>query len=282
MQHQASFDAIAAAADAVARLDESVQAGPDGLATVMMLCTACEIASPVERTADRVGAFAALLGWWYAAESREFVVLDAEVREGALALDGVVERLRTGRALTPALLREGHQENIDTLSAVLAEGHAGKWSAWRLLVALSSGECGGDASLAARVARATSLMSGGMGCDALIAIPSADSADAVLDQVATRARSARERVRTYLDTTRRATLACAEFGRGGITARRLVQLLSSAPATTVLGASTALDVAVPSIGAAVERLALAGLVQEITGRSRDRVFVYTPAVALAV
>jgi predicted transcriptional regulator len=74
---------------------------------------------------------------------------------------------------------------------------------------------------------------------------------------------------------------CAEFGRAGITVRRLVQLLSSAPATTVLGASAALDISVPSIGAAIERLELAGLVREITGRSRDRVFVYTPAVALA-
>ena len=58
-------------------------------------------------------------------------------------------------------------------------------------------------------------------------------------------------------------------------------LLAGRPAVTVAEAAAALDVSAPTAGAAVERLLGAGLLREITGRGRDRVFVYLPAVAIA-
>ena len=62
----------------------------------------------------------------------------------------------------------------------------------------------------------------------------------------------------------------------------LLDLLARTPAITVVGAAAALELTVPTVGAAVERLVGAGLLREITGRGRDRVFVYEPAIALAV
>jgi Fic family protein len=88
-------------------------------------------------------------------------------------------------------------------------------------------------------------------------------------------------VAVYREACALAATQCREFGRGGPTAVALAELLGGRPAITVAGAAAALELSTPTAGAAVDRLMSAGLLREITGRGRDRVFVYVPAVAIA-
>jgi hypothetical protein len=273
-------------ADALARLDTVVGGAPAGVGSLLMLRTAHEIASRAGERRLGGGEFAALLGWWHAAESREYVSLDEELRSIALGLDGAVERVRGGRALTPLLLAEidGEGQGVErspAMSSTLQKASDEKWPALMLAAALCSGECGADAGVAAAIIRAVAPMAGGLTTDALIAPEVADSPADALHRMATSARGVLLELRDYLRASEENKERAGSFGRGAPTIRALIDLLVGAPAVTVLGASAALGVSVPSTGAAVERLHGAGVLREITGRGRDRVFVYEPAIALA-
>ncbi len=284
------FRWVQESAEALARLDAVVGVAPSGVGSLLMLRTAHEIASRVRPDLSGAGAFAALLGWWYAAESREFVSVPLEMRAVALALDAAAGKVRSGRALTPLLVEEiaadvrGGGVAAATLPAIedaLRRARVEAWPVLLLSATLATGDCAAADTATTMIARAIVPIAGGLVTDAFIAPAiAADHAEA-LQGIAVAARDVLPLVRNYRRAGHAASEQVGAFGRGAPTARALLDLMVGAPAVTVLGASEALGVSVPSTGAAVQRLLGAGLLREITGRGRDRVFVYEPAIALA-
>lgn len=72
----------------------------------------------------------------------------------------------------------------------------------------------------------------------------------------------------------------ASIGRAGLTARDALAVLRLSLATSVPDLSVRLSLSRPAAGAALQRLVELGLAEEITGRARDRVFVYAGAWGL--
>lgn len=72
------------------------------------------------------------------------------------------------------------------------------------------------------------------------------------------------------------------LGRGAITARRALAQLRHAPAMTMPILAEDLGCSRPAAADALARLEAHGLARELTGRARDRVWVYAPALALAL
>lgn len=280
------------AVDALSRLDEQVAATAHGLATLLKLRSAQAIVAandrPPHAALDGEAAFAALLAWWYAPEGREFIVDDLYLRGTAVALDVAAEMMRAGHALTLGVLEEAMRagdmklpELPGTFAETLRTAEAESWPALLSAAALSSGECGLARNLAASIARAVVPISEGVMADAFVVARCAEDTVGALHGIGNEARAMRRRVAVYREACANAVERCREFGRGGPTAAALTELLAGRPAVTVAEAAAALDVSAPTAGAAVERLVSAGLLGEITGRGRDRVFVYLPAVAIA-
>ena len=290
------------AAESFGRLDEAVAHSAAGLASLLMLRSAQAIVAsrsgPLGEAPAREDSFAALLGWWYAAESREFVQDEPALRRCAISLDATAEKIRGGRALTLALLREevdvadddgasgsdasgADAAGSDVLADTLRRSMNESWPPLLLASELLTGECARVPGISAAIARAVAPLVGGLSTDVFVIAPAADDTAAALHGMAGEARAMRQRVDAY----RAACVSAAElargFGRGAGSALALLDLLAGTPAITVVGAAAALALTVPTAGAAVDRLRGAGLLREITGRGRDRVFVYVPAIALA-
>lgn len=280
------------AVDALSRLDEQVAVSATGLATLLKLRSAQAIVAANDRppgeALDGEAAFAALLAWWYAPEGREFIADDRHLRGTAAALDTAAQMMRAGRALTPGLLEEAMRAGDAALpwmpgvfAVTLQAAETEQWPALLSTAALSSGACGAVRHVAASIARAVVPLSGGATADVFVVSGCADDAAGALYLMANEARAVRRRVAVYREACTHAVAQCRAFGRGGLSAVALAELLAGRPALTVASAASALELSVPTAGAAVERMMSAGLLREITGRGRDRVFVYLPAVAIA-
>ena len=280
------------AVDALARLDEQVLSSAPGMATILMLRSAQAIVAQNDRPASPIPAgetaFAALLGWWYARHAREFIVDDPTLRGIALALDAAARQVRSRRTLTPGLLDDAMRDAglampmlPDALDAVLRDADEGYWPALLLASGLASGACGRVRSMPASIARSVALLTGSVLADAFVVPTCADDASGAMHAVADEARHVRRRVAAYREDCANAAACCHDLGRGSASALALLELLAGTPAVTVSTVASALGVTAPTAGAAVDRLMERGLVREITGRGRDRVFVYAPTIALA-
>ncbi|WP_373046571.1 Fic family protein [Vulgatibacter sp.] len=69
-------------------------------------------------------------------------------------------------------------------------------------------------------------------------------------------------------------------GRAAGSVLRLQEALQRRPVVTIAAAAEATSLSVPAVTQALEKMQSDRLVTEITGRKRDKVFVYTPYVAL--
>jgi len=281
------------AAESFARLDEAVASSAPGLAPLLMLRSAQAIVAtqpgPLDAVGKGAGAFAALMGWWFAAESREFVADDGRLRRCALALDATAEKIRGGRALTLTLLREGTDGADDgetpdsgVIEAALRRAVSESWPSLLLAAELLTGECARVPGLSGAIARAVAPLVGGLSADVFVIAPGAENLTTALHGLAAEARAVRGLVNGFREQCEGAAGRARGFGRGAGSALALLDLLAGTPAITVVGAAATLGLTVPTVGAAVERLVGVGLLREITGRGRDRVFVYEPAIALAV
>jgi Fic family protein len=65
-----------------------------------------------------------------------------------------------------------------------------------------------------------------------------------------------------------------DLGRKGGSAHRVFDLLRQHPITTIPNATAQLDLTPPTVRKAVENLETVGIVREITGKQRDRIYVY--------
>lgn len=102
-----------------------------------------------------------------------------------------------------------------------------------------------------------------------------------LTTLAARARAARLLLRTIIDAQASEEARLASLGRAAITARGVLTLLRSRLGTTVPLLAEDLGLSRPAASDALERLVALGLAREVTGRARDRVFVYEAACTLA-
>lgn len=309
--------AIEDAVDALSRLDERVGTGTAGLSTLLRLRSAQAIVAANDRplegdslegesaerdsaesdhrahrsrpaVPDGDAAFAALLGWIYASDAREFIVDDPHLRRVALALQAAAERVRGGSVLTTGVIDDAcataelaTDPLPDLLDASLSVAAHESWPALLVAADLSAGACGRARAISSSIARAVAPLAGGHTADVFVVAPVAEELAGALHGIAGEARTMRRRVNTYRDETAQALKRSLALGRGGPSAAALVGLLAGRPALTVAGAAAALGLTVPTAGAAVERLMQIEVLREITGRARDRVFVYTPAVTLA-
>ncbi len=100
-----------------------------------------------------------------------------------------------------------------------------------------------------------------------------------LAEVARSARRARELVQG-LEGEGDAT-ALASMGRAAISARRAMNQVRATLATTMPVLAEQLELSRPAASDALERLTSAGLLVEVTGRARDRVYAWAAAIAIA-
>jgi len=64
------------------------------------------------------------------------------------------------------------------------------------------------------------------------------------------------------------------LGRRSLNAGRLHELLQRHPITTVASAADALELTAPTVRGAIEALERLGIVREVTGKKRDRIYAY--------
>ncbi|MBA3853585.1 MAG: hypothetical protein C0503_04165 [Gemmatimonas sp.] len=101
-----------------------------------------------------------------------------------------------------------------------------------------------------------------------------------LSGLAANARHLRVQVKLLLESQTAEDAHLASIGRAAFTARDVLAHIRVALATSVPDVSDRLTLSRPAAGAALQRLVDLGLAEEITGRGRDRVFVYAGAWGL--
>lgn len=101
-----------------------------------------------------------------------------------------------------------------------------------------------------------------------------------LSTVARRAGSARRAVQAAVTTLPDEDARLDPLGRAAITTRRGLAHLRIHTVTTMPLLAEALGVSRPAASDVLERLLAAGLVRELTGRARDRVYAYATACAV--
>jgi hypothetical protein len=188
---------------------------------------------------------------------------DGDVRSAAL------DALRPGSVPRPLLWRAlqvvawlPDAADADLLSALLLVA-GGLADRVRLLpFAPLRGETRADATAAWRAGDETPLARAG------------------LSALAAEARHLRVQLRLLLDAQADEDEHLARVGRAAVTGRRVLAVLRDALATSVPDLSERLALSRPAAGAALERLVELGLAEEVTGRARDRVFVYAAAWGL--
>ncbi|MBW7933995.1 MAG: hypothetical protein H3C62_10370 [Gemmatimonadaceae bacterium] len=235
-----------------------------------------------------VDSCAALIGWWFAPAGRAHISVDPFESAIATSLAMAVHQIRAGAGVAPALVDEamnagGFDETAlpDLLDASLSVALHEQWPPLLIAADLAAGACGRTPSLAATILRAVSPVAAGLTSDAFVIAPSAPDLAGALSAIASEARGVHRLVAAYREACLQVEDACREFGRAAFTAAALARALGRRPALMVAEAAAMLHCSAPTAGAAVDRLVESGALREITGRGRDRVFVYAPAVALA-
>jgi Fic family protein len=91
---------------------------------------------------------------------------------------------------------------------------------------------------------------------------------------------ATETARRILDRFAQDRARIATLGRAAGSALRLHELLRRKPILSIQAAVKELSLSAPTVGAAFSHLAGLGIVREVTGKRRDRLFAYTDYVAI--
>ena len=91
---------------------------------------------------------------------------------------------------------------------------------------------------------------------------------------------ATETASRILDRVAQDRARIATLGRATGSALRLHELLRRKPILSIQAAVKELGLSAPTVGAAFSHLAGLGIVREVTGKRRDRLFAYTDYVAI--
>jgi Fic family protein len=92
-----------------------------------------------------------------------------------------------------------------------------------------------------------------------------------IEETASQAVEAAREIVSLFDVDRKAVSA---IGRGASSALRVHELLQRRPLLTIRSAARELGISVPTVSRSLERLLTLGIVREVTGRRRRRVFAY--------
>lgn len=101
-----------------------------------------------------------------------------------------------------------------------------------------------------------------------------------MEGVATTADEGVAAARSILDLFAEHRRSIGGLGRASGTGLRVHELLQRKPVVSIADVASALDVSAPTAASALKRLQEIGIAREITGRQRDRLFVYEPYVRL--
>ena len=218
----------------------------------------------------------------------ELVQFRDALRTGASRLqDGAMPTLALLQALVgEPLLRD---PELVPLDAVLRDAERSTPPLLKGVVAANALRQRGPGSAA--LAFSLVLRAGGVLPDGWLSIPRAtieqEDADeatwtalafAAIATEASRARGAVDLLRECLAADQ--TRLRVELGRAAWSALDLLALLQREPVLSIPQAAGELGQTVPTAGAAIARLESLGMVQELTGRGRDRLWAYTPALTL--
>ncbi|MFT3809540.1 MAG: Fic family protein [Micropepsaceae bacterium] len=72
----------------------------------------------------------------------------------------------------------------------------------------------------------------------------------------------------------------SQSGRQGLTALRIVEAMQTQPVTSAKSLVEQTGLSLPTVGRAIETLQKIGMIDEITGKQRDRIYAYTDYIAL--
>ena len=75
-------------------------------------------------------------------------------------------------------------------------------------------------------------------------------------------------------------LVIREFGRPAASVLRVHEFLQRRPIVTIQAASKELKLSLPTVGKALELMASAGIIREMTGKRRHRIFAYSKYLTL--
>jgi Fic family protein len=98
-----------------------------------------------------------------------------------------------------------------------------------------------------------------------------------VEQTAQQAADTAGRILKLFDEDRR---KIEDLGRKAGSVHRVHDLLRRHPITTISIATKQLSMTTPTVGSAIESLETLGIVREITGKQRDRIYVYDPYVKI--
>lgn len=261
-----------------------------------------ELAPAAVRLAQRA-ANSALLAQASPEGRRALVTADAETLHAASlpqeladwrdAHDELERRARGGLPIIPARLPQ--QEAIRDAEALAEALRPGGAARSLLLRAVAASAAVAPGALAELVSAAVLCAGGLMGGLRLLPFASVDATrraealdlwhrgdteplfDVTLEACAAAAHEDCRRLRRCLQSWDEEDERLAPLGRAAITARRALSLLHERFALSMPALADALDCSRPAAGDALERLVLAGLAVEITGRGRDRVYAWAPA-----
>ncbi len=104
--------------------------------------------------------------------------------------------------------------------------------------------------------------------------------DFFLDGVIATAAQAMSDARKIIDLLERDRARIVLLGRGAGTALKLHDYLLKMPYLSITKVAKRLDTSVPTVTAAVQKLVNLGLLKEITGAARNRLFAYTEYLAI--
>lgn len=284
------------AADEVGRLDAACSLAPNSAQLALRLVATAGLTEPT-----RSGFFALVAA---DADPLHDAALPAHLLAWRDLLDGEERRVRGGALLAPArfasvepMLDENEQrEPRDRLEAIWRESGANRSvleraldsAAWSPLASIAEASAALLLCAGGRTDRVRLLpfadVTGATRADATAAHRAGDTerwAAHALRALAARARRTRLAAVAVRAAPEREEQALAALGRAAITAREALALLRRRLASTGPALAEDLGISRPAASDALERLVAAGLAREVTGRSRDRVFAYEAACAMA-
>lgn len=284
MDHLQLHRLLEEAADEVARLDQLCQLAPGAIARAARATVIATLEGSPEAPAALVSA---------AVDPTHRAALSPDLARCADDVDAEERRVRGGTPLTAARLAAlGAINDVAALDAAVRSGSEVRAVLARAVQAAAAVGSGALADLAPALLLCAAgqldrvwflpfaALDGAARSEALGDWSAGDESpflQLALSGCAAAARARRMRVKRALEAMAHEADRLAPLGRAAITARRALDLLRSDLAITTPGLADRLECSRPAAGAALDRLVELQLALEITGRSRDRVFVHAAA-----
>lgn len=101
-----------------------------------------------------------------------------------------------------------------------------------------------------------------------------------LDGIATTAAQAAQTAQAMRALFQKDKEVLTQAGRQGIAAIRVIEAMQTQPVTSAKNLVEQTGLSLPTVGRAIETLQKIGMIDEITGKQRDRIYAYTDYIAL--